>query len=581
MENSKHALFKLDDDPDSAAAPTVAAVKPDSSKLNLFTIATIQKQNNVATDDKSAAAAAAASDSKIDVASIPILLVKQEPKSSPVIDKLDSFKESGLVEGELTAINGPAMTIIINSVGSSGSFLDKLYLLPASPKFTSVKQIPAEQICFITLFHHLHFLATLHSASGTPIFADSFKDKYEFLKNNLDESDLKMFGIDVKDEKNALVTYWDSLQSSNKPKNTNSVYDMIKMIKAGPKEVYKYLTVVTEGDAAPAGGPKPAVPLPSAPPAAAAAAKPAVPLPSAPPTAAAAAKPAVPLPSAPPTDAAAAKPPVPPPSAPPTDAAAAKPPVSLPADVKPDPIPNSETVIDETASTAPTFSPSETTEAGLAGYPKPNGTVASKPSSLATTRIAAELKVGSHVLYGKDKHPAEVTKIYEDKKPPTYDIKKLKGTPDAGHDIFDVARQDIEPMLNVIVESNSEGNNSNSNSNNASSNTSTVAVSAADYQPQRAGIKGENKAGKELAQGAQVYFKDDKSKTYTVFRILGTKDILRKDRTFLIRDAAGKEVAAKSSDLEQTDEGLRRSTRSSKEKSEGGFRRTRKKNRKL
>jgi len=178
------------------------------------------------------------------------------------------------------------------------------------------------------------------------------------------------------------------------------------------------------------------------------------------------------------------------------------------------------------------------------------------------------------MLYGKTKIPVEITKIHENG---TFNIKKVKGTPDEGHEYFSIDKKDLSPPLNSISESNSESNDGNSNSN---STTSTVAVSSANYQSQRGSIQGENKTGKPLAQGASVYLKDDKTKTYAVSRVLGTKETPRKNRKMLVRDATGKEFTATSKDLEYTEEGLRRSTRV-KQKTEGGFRFTRKKNRKI
>ncbi|NBT48541.1 MAG: hypothetical protein EBT07_12130, partial [Actinobacteria bacterium] len=203
----------------------------------------------------------------------------------------------------------------------------------------------------------------------------------------------------------------------------------------------------------------------------------------------------------------------------------------------------------------------------LAGYPKPNGTVASETTN--------KFKVGARMLYGKTKTPVEITKIHDNG---TFNIKKVKGAPDAGHEYFSIDKKDLSPALNSISESNSESNDENNS--NSNSTTSTVAVSSANYQSQRGSIQGENKTGKPLSQGASVYLKDDKTKTYAVSRVLGTKETPRKNRKMLLRDAKGKEFTATSKDLEYTEEGLRRSTRV-KQKTEGGFRFTRKKNRKI
>jgi len=565
MENSKHALFQLDDGPDVASTSTTTV---NIGQLNLFTIDKLQKQIQPQSSQsaESAESAQSSQSPKIDITTTPILLVRQEPKASSVVENIDSFTKSGLVEGDLTAVNGPAMTIILSNVGNSGSLKDKLYMIPSSPKYTSIQQIPAKQVCFLTLFHHLHFLATFHSASGTPTFTDSLREKFEFLKNNLNDTDLKPFGINAKEEKNPLAVFWESLQKNTKDKI--SLQEIIQIIKGGPKEVYKYMTVdgetATATDSTATATAAPVLPTSSSP------------APSAPPAEAKPAdekadekKPAdEKAGEKKPTDEKAdeKKPADEKAEAKPTDEK--KPNEAKPADKKPDPIPNSETVYDERASQAPTFSPSETTEQGLAGYPKPNGTVASETTN--------KFQVGARMLYGKTKTLVEITKIHDNG---TFNIKKVKGTPDAGHEYFSIDKKDLSPALNSISESNSNDEN-NTDSNSTGSTGSTVAVSSANYQSQRGSIQGENKTGKPLSQGASVYLKDDKTKTYAVSRVLGTKETPRKNRKMLLRDAKGKEFTATSKDLEYTEEGLRRSTRV-KQKTEGGFRFTRKKNRKI
>ena len=184
-----------------------------------------------------------------------------------------------------------------------------------------------------------------------------------------------------------------------------------------------------------------------------------------------------------------------------------------------------------------------------------------------------KFQVGARMLYGKTKIPVEITKIQDNG---TFNIKKVKGTPDAGHEFFSIDKKDLSPTLNSISESNNESNIY-TDSNNT---TGTVAVSSANYQSQRGSIQGENKTGKPLSQGASVYFNDDKLKTYAVTRVLGTKETPRKNRKMLVSDTKGKEFTAMPKDLEYTEEGLRRSMRV-KTKTEGGFRLTRKKNRKI
>ena len=150
-------LFRLEDpdtgtsDPTNPANPSVAS---SSTDIRVYTIATLNKP-----------------DTKANIYGTPIILVKKEPTSVSTIRTLQSLKDTGVSENDVLAINGEAASLVLKNPSDSGSLTSNLYLLPPSPPYTDAKQLPAEQGCFIALFHHLHCLAVLHSIPGVPGFS--------------------------------------------------------------------------------------------------------------------------------------------------------------------------------------------------------------------------------------------------------------------------------------------------------------------------------------------------------------------------------------------------------------------------
>jgi hypothetical protein len=221
-------LFRLEDPDTGTSDPkNVPSVASSSTDIHVLTTASLNKP-----------------DTKASIYGTPIVLVKKEPTSVSTIRTLQSLKDTGVSDNDVLAINGEAASLILNNPSDSGPLTSSLYLLPPSPPYTDVKQLPAEQVCFIALFHHLHCLAVVHSISGVPGFSDSFKEKFEFLQRTLDTKEMTAFGVDVTTPENDLTVYWSELQESATNKRT--VYQIIEYIKSGPKEVYKYITGTPE-----------------------------------------------------------------------------------------------------------------------------------------------------------------------------------------------------------------------------------------------------------------------------------------------------------------------------------------------
>ena len=506
-------LFIVDDDPEQSTASS--GTEPADAAISLYTIATLQKPETT-----------------VDVYDTAIILVQREPVDVKKIALLQSIEGSGVTIKDVTAINGKTVVAVLNNTANSGPLTEQLFLLPPSPSFTSPRQLQAEQICFLALFHHLHFLAVYKSVSGAPSFTDSFKEKYEFIQSSLDTNDMTAFGIDVKDPANKLVSFWDTLQASAPTKL--AVYDMIKLIKSGPKEVYKYISGLNESSAAAPSAPS----VPS--------------VPSAPSVPSVPSAPSVPsMPSAPSV-----------PSAKPDVTPNVKPDVKP--DVKPEEEEEEETNDNANGNNQPSLHPNNNTEADFAKFPIPNGSIThgKKPET------------GTHILYGKDKVPAEILKVHEGDTP-RYNIKKLKPGSEAGHSIFNVSNNDIAPMLNAVNEDNGEQNSNNNN------NADSVASEAIQTQPQRGSIKGQNREGRELTQGSHVFYKNDKKTVYKIQSILGTASTPQESRFIMIQHDNGKLIRASSKDITHTEEGLRKSTRTPKPKKGGKRNITRKKNRRL
>ena len=157
------SLFKLSDDPEQSKGtvpgPGAGAgpITLDSEVLELHT-----------------------SDSPVDIYNIATILVSKKPSNAATIPTLQSIAESGLTDANVLAMTGKAAFNVINNPKDSGPLTKHLYLLPPSPTFTDPKQVSAEQLCFLALFHHLHFLVAIRSPGNVPAFTDSFKEKYEF-----------------------------------------------------------------------------------------------------------------------------------------------------------------------------------------------------------------------------------------------------------------------------------------------------------------------------------------------------------------------------------------------------------------
>ena len=138
------SLFILNDDPDQpepSVAPSVVAgagadpVTFDSEVLALHTIDTAREPT-------------------VDIYNTAIILVDKKPEKA-TIATLESIHE--LASTNVLAMNGKAIFKVINNPKDSGPLTKHLFLLPPSPNFTDTKQIPAEQQCFLVLFHHLHW----------------------------------------------------------------------------------------------------------------------------------------------------------------------------------------------------------------------------------------------------------------------------------------------------------------------------------------------------------------------------------------------------------------------------------------
>ena len=225
------SLFILNDDPDQpepSVAPSVVAgagadpVTFDSEVLALHTIDTAREPT-------------------VDIYNTAIILVDKKPEKA-TIATLESIHE--LASTNVLGMNGKAIFKVINNPKDSGPLTKHLFLLPPSPNFTDTKQIPAEQQCFLVLFHHLHCLAVYNSIDGAPAFTDTFKEKYDFLQEALQADNAKLFGVDTKDPK--LASLWTAIQEKTNTSSRISVTDLLERIQSGPKAVYKYISGATE-----------------------------------------------------------------------------------------------------------------------------------------------------------------------------------------------------------------------------------------------------------------------------------------------------------------------------------------------
>jgi len=316
------SLFVLDDDPDHPKPSASSNTDPKQGAEPItFDSGVFELQERVALGVSNIG----------DIYNVAKILVDKKPPNTPTIPTLQSIAESGLTDANVLAMTGKAAFNVINNPKDSGPLTKHLYLLPPSPTFTDPKQVSAEQLCFLALFHHLHFLVVIRSPGNVPAFTDSFKEKYEFLQNTLNEEEGgSLPAVAIKDPK--LASLWTALQEKTQAKTRIEVTNIIHRIKSGPKAVYEYISGTASSEAPVA---EPSVAKPAV-------AKPAV------------AKPAVAEPSV-------------------AEPSVAKPAVAEPSASPIAPIPAGPNTVIDDGKSASSFHPSETTRQGFERMDTPEG----------------------------------------------------------------------------------------------------------------------------------------------------------------------------------------------------------------
>jgi hypothetical protein len=194
------------------------------------------------------------SDKKFDVQDVPILLVSNGVGASK---KTSMFKDSGLSTSLIVGINGPAVQHILNNYKKiDKELLKHIVLNTDNLSYTSTDDLLGEQVCFIILFNHLLFLASLNDASFSATFQDNLEERFNVLgaaieksksktnvKNDAKAGD-KRAGDKIFGEKRSTVTaFWDTLQKKyiKNEKNRRTYADIEGFIIAGADRVLQYL----------------------------------------------------------------------------------------------------------------------------------------------------------------------------------------------------------------------------------------------------------------------------------------------------------------------------------------------------
>jgi len=126
-------------------------------------------------------------DKKTDVQTVPIIMTEKTPTGTRDIGDLGSFLLStGLQATDILGLNGEAVRKLINTPSEKVDAINpKLFLV--KNLYEGVDELVEKQVVFISLFHHLFFLAKLAKTADFPSFTDSFANKFAAVQKGVQE----------------------------------------------------------------------------------------------------------------------------------------------------------------------------------------------------------------------------------------------------------------------------------------------------------------------------------------------------------------------------------------------------------
>jgi len=126
-------------------------------------------------------------DKKTDVQTVPIIMTEKTPTGTRDFGDLSSFLLStGLQVTDILGLNGEAVRKLINTPSEKVDAINpKLFLV--KNLYEGVDELVEKQVVFISLFHHLFFLAKLAKTADFPSFTDSFANKFAAVQKGVQE----------------------------------------------------------------------------------------------------------------------------------------------------------------------------------------------------------------------------------------------------------------------------------------------------------------------------------------------------------------------------------------------------------
>ena len=187
-----------------------------------------------------------------------IIIVDYKPANPTTTSLTDFVNNSGLAIKNVIALNGNAVAKSLKKPSEANDLTPFLFIMPTGKTVTDNKTVLKVQMLFITLFHHLLFLAHVNKTSDIPNFNRPLEDKFTKLQaalnKNTDTS--TVFGKSAKE----LKEFFNKMRTTYNYFGKVQYEDMMKYMVDTPKEIMDFFRgeLATEASAPPAGAASPA-----------------------------------------------------------------------------------------------------------------------------------------------------------------------------------------------------------------------------------------------------------------------------------------------------------------------------------
>ena len=170
------------------------------------------------------------------IQSVPVILVSKPPKVA-TIGALSEFGKTGLTLSDILAVNGVVVLKQLVNKEAQTDIQKRLYVNPSAKTIATLVDLQVE---FISIFHHLYFLAKVSGVKNIPEFNATFTSKFFAIQNKI-KADFKtllknIFGIQTS-EVYKFITILHNAINSELP-DTQILIQNLKLLSQNPRLIY-------------------------------------------------------------------------------------------------------------------------------------------------------------------------------------------------------------------------------------------------------------------------------------------------------------------------------------------------------